>query len=409
MRLPDKHKKTAINIDSLLEHTQSTFGKTITTNFDCCNLADEIFRTTDFLISAQTLRRVFRLIQSKTGASRYTIEVLCRYCGYQSLDQFFFYTENASMNPARINEATIYKDFFDVETLPISRQALNSTYRKAVKNILKHLYSDRDLYNLVVPMLADNRTAQNYLFEQFPYIDGLGRGFAAGYNFYLQRKLEPEAQCFGNAILFLSAALQNDQTGLDTYLNAINSIPLAEIHHPFCRARYIGSNLLYHYMNGDQQALSTWMQMALSDLTGNPNAFGFQSESLEYERMIAIYLTLCDCHEMVITVLSPVWKRVSMSPMDLEYGYWLSPIKIMLFKSHVYCGRTKEALAILPNYEPVDWMLEDYYRIQYLDARLKITDVKSEKDIKSERKALQKDLSRLISKTNFLFFNKLLR
>lgn len=119
--------------------------------------------------------------------------------------------------------------------------------------------------------------------------------------------------------------------------------------------------------------------------------------------MIAIYLTLCDCHETLITVLSPVWKSVSMSPMDGEYGYWLSPMKIMLFKSHVYCGRPEEALAILPDYEPVDWMLEDYYRIQYLDAKIKISGVKS------ERKALQKDLSRLISKTNFLFFNKLLK
>lgn len=275
MRLSDKHKKTVIDIEPLLEHTQSTFGKTITTNFDCCNLADEIFRTTDFLISAQTLRRVFRLIQSRTGASKYTIEVLCRYCGYHSLDQFLFYTGSVSMNPARLNEATIYKDFFDVETVPISRQELNSTYRKAVKNILKHLYNDRELYNLVVPMLAENRTAQNYLFEQFPYIDGLGRGFAAGYNFYLQRKLEPEAQCFGNAILFLSAALQNDRDELVTYINAINSISLNDIRHPFIRARYIGSNLLYHYMAGNQQALSSWIQLALSDLTSNPNDFGF--------------------------------------------------------------------------------------------------------------------------------------
>jgi hypothetical protein len=403
MRLLDHPGNTPVYVQKLLEHTESIFGQKIQDSADCGRLADDIFRTTAYHISPQTLRRLFKLISSSSSPSKFTLEVLSKYCGFRSLNHYKQQeSESTELQSGKFNEASIYKEFFEVDAAPSSRSNLNDTYRQAIKNIIKRVYHDRDLYNIFTPMVAGNITAQNYLFEEFPYISGLGRGFAAGYNFYLKHKREPEGQCLGNAILFVAAVLQNDYESIHTYIDAINCLSLSDIKHPSLIGRYIGSNLLYHHLTGNLEEQNRWEQLAVTFLSKPQNTSRFQMNSIEYERMISIYFLLSERYERVVEFITPVLTKFLLLPKDVEYSFWIIPMKIMLFKAHIYCGRKKMALAILPEYESADWLFEDYYRIHFLDAKIKITD---NKRLKQE---LVSDLKRMISKTNFPFFEKLI-
>jgi hypothetical protein len=404
MRLKDNLTTTTPTyIQKLLEHTQTTFGKIVEDSADCSRLAEDIFRTTASHISPQTLRRLFKLIHSSSTPSKFTLEVLCTYCGYRSLEHYKQdVAEPTTFQSVKVIEASIYKEFFDVDSTPSSRSDPNNTYRQAIKNIIKRLYHDKDLYNIFTPMVAGNLTAQNYLFEQFPYIDGLGKGFAEGYNFYLKHNREPEGQCLGNALLFLAAVLKNDLTGLETYLEVINRLSLSEIRQPSLVGRYIGSNLLFHHLNGNLEEESHWEDIAVTYIFKTPYTSGSHLIAMEYQRMISIYLLLCEKYEQVIAVITPVLPKFLTFPKDRDYSFWATPMKIMLFKSHIYCGRSKMALAILPEYESADWLLEDYYRIHFLDGKIRITEQKSLKHV------LVSDLRRLVTKTNFQFFQKLI-
>jgi hypothetical protein len=404
MRLKDNLATTTPTyIQNLLEHTQTTFGKMVEDSADCSRLAEDIFKTTAYQISPQTLRRLFKLIHSNSTASRFTLEVLCTYCGYRSLEHYKQdVAEPTTLQSAKVIEASIYKEFFDVDTAASSKSDPNDTYRQAIKNIIKRLYHDKDLYNVFTPMVAGNLTAQNYLFEQFPYIDGLGRGFGEGYKFYLQHNREPEGQCLGNSLLFLAAVLKNDLTALKTYLDAINRLSLSDIRQPSLIGRYIGSNLLFHHLNGNIEEENHWEEIAVTYLTKAPYTSAADLNGMAYERLISIYFLLSEKYEQVIRVITPLLPKLLAFPKDREYSFWVIPMKIMLFKSHIYGGHSKMALAILPEYESADWLLEDYYRIHFLDAKIRITE---KKGLKQE---LVSDLRRLITKTNFQLFQNLI-
>ncbi|HEX8022799.1 hypothetical protein [Mucilaginibacter sp.] len=55
---------------------------------DCKNLSDLIFKKTKACISETTLKRVYGLVQSKHNPSQFTLDALCKYCGYESIGDF---------------------------------------------------------------------------------------------------------------------------------------------------------------------------------------------------------------------------------------------------------------------------------------------------------------------------------
>jgi len=391
-----------LDLNSLLKHVQLTFGKAILNSNDCNHLADDVYKETGVSLSPQTLRRVFGLIESRTAASDHTILVLCKYCGFNSVSQFSLHAnpENG-LDHIKLHEARIYEAFFDIEVPPIGKHQINREYFNAIRNIVKRVYTDIDLYNALIPMIAHNPTAHEYLFEQFPFVDGFGRGFAIGYSFYIKNKLDPDAQVFGNAMLFLAAILQQDDASIKKYLDAINAVNLKDVKHPFIIARYIGSNLLFHHYHRNLELKNQWLNMAIDYLKNSPNEHGHYDLNIEYELMISEYLTLTSCYQWVIFILKPILEADTLNTKELDEGFWVNPMRIMLFKSLTYSNRVKEAKQILPTIKIINWLVQDYYTVHILDTKIKLSTIKAEKN------ELENTLKRLLNKTKFMFFNSL--
>jgi hypothetical protein len=145
-----------------------------------------------------------------------------------------------------------------------------------------------------MPKLTGNKTPQSYLFEQFPFIDGFGRGFDRGYNFYLQNKHDPDAQVFGDSLLRLGAVLKSDMKHAGLHLAAINNIPLEDVRHPFVIAGYIGINIFNHILKKTRKN-ELWISKSFYYFENEPNFHGFQEFDIEYELLISEYLILSNC------------------------------------------------------------------------------------------------------------------
>ncbi|MEJ7560413.1 MAG: hypothetical protein WKF66_19045 [Pedobacter sp.] len=386
---------------SFLEHQlQLKFGKRIITYNDCHTLSQDVFKKTGSLISSQTFRRFFKLIKSTGCISRSTADILSIYCGYSNFGQLVNQQLDLTQPSTGYQEAEIYKAFFEVEVPAIAKGEFNAVYSNAISGILKRVFSDKYLYDMLIPMISENPTAHNYFFEHFPYISGLGKGFGQGYTLYLKYKKDPEAQVFGNAMLFLSALLQRDYPTAKMYHNVICTIDLALIKHPFVIARYLGTKILNQHINGEADAKQQCIELVIARLKAaeSVNQHGFHSFDIEFELAIAEYLSLAGCFDLVIDILLPVYEKKHLITDGMDKGFWLMPMKIMLIRAFAYTNRFTEANELIPLVGEINWLVEDYFNIQLLDAKIRmVTDA-------TEQAAIGSDLTRPLFKTGFSYF-----
>ena len=75
-------------IEQLKAKTELVFGKHIKTQKDCTTLSLKVLEVTGEVVSHSTIRRCWGLLKTNTQPSQNTLEVLSRYCGFKSWDDF---------------------------------------------------------------------------------------------------------------------------------------------------------------------------------------------------------------------------------------------------------------------------------------------------------------------------------
>src|SRR3954471_9730923 len=87
----------------LLDEVKETFGSHISTSRDCNQLSEEIYFKTSFRINPNTLRRCFGLVKAEYPPSGSTLNILSKYCGYDSYDDLL---ANKKQKPAITDQNT---------------------------------------------------------------------------------------------------------------------------------------------------------------------------------------------------------------------------------------------------------------------------------------------------------------
>ena len=77
------------------------------------------------------------------------------------------------------------------------------------------------------------------------------------------------------------------------------------------------------------------------------------------------------------------------------------PMKIMLIRALSYTNRHEEAKELIPLVTDLNWLVDDYFSIQLLDAKRRMV------SDSAEQSAIDKELSELIFKTKFSYFEPL--
>ena len=87
-------KRTSEAIRQLRLKVIEQFGKQIITATDCEHLAAVLTAKHKANISAQTLRRFFGLVRASSQPSRFTLDLLAKFCGFTD----FYHFANANSN-----------------------------------------------------------------------------------------------------------------------------------------------------------------------------------------------------------------------------------------------------------------------------------------------------------------------
>lgn len=329
---------------SLKKLVELNYGTSVFNTSDCVKINSLIEKGGYGTVSVQTLRRLFGLIKTEFNPSLYTLNVLCKYCGYDDWARFC-----ETYNPANISLQDIINlciAFFNVDLPPIDTHELNHPYYHAALNIAKLINKNINLYSKIIPKLIKSKAASNYFFERFVLIDKLCTDYANGFKYYLKINKQPEPVIFGNAMLFLGAFLNEDLALSGKYLLAINKEKdwFTTKVHPYVVARAAGSNILYYHATDNHTKKAEWLNKLDELLVKNFNQFGFHKDSCEFEFMICEYLLLSECYERVIVLMQTIFKTFANATLNENKAKWhYLPSHIIYFKALVMQGDYKRA------------------------------------------------------------------
>jgi hypothetical protein len=233
----------------LIEEIEETFGKRVSTSRDCIQLSEDIYFKTSYTINPNTLRRCFGLVKADYPPSSGTLNILSRYCGFDSFEEML------SLRKARaagnITQAKAVHDYIVAlfKATPV-RQSNDETFLGLVRQTIQFLQQYPELIDKIQRSISRTKNGQDYYFEQFVHIDKLNGHYGEGLRYYLNEKKTPEAQVFGHSILCLRAWLSNDGPALKKHFSEVVKIKPTKGFHPFICGRYYAAHLFFADENG---------------------------------------------------------------------------------------------------------------------------------------------------------------
>ncbi|WP_132051965.1 hypothetical protein [Pseudocnuella soli] len=370
------------HLKSKVEHT---WGRTIKISADCEKLQQHMQQTIGAGISANTLRRIFGFLSGGGIPSLQTKNLLAQYCGYASWDHLQQpEVETTASNIS--DESMFFLDFFRIEV----KSEGDINYHNACRSVAKRILGNATLFNRLAEPLAQNKTAQVFFYERFPYIDGLGLDYyLRGLRLYLHHKKTTEAQIFGHALLFLSHFLQNKKgEATAVYEQLLRIKPNASVH-DFVQARNLGSRILYKKCMA-KEPVETELEQVHQLAAKHPKPLQVAFWAFPYfQFMIADYLNLAGLYEESEKVVTP-FRRLNGNTIFIEQGYgeaWEAIWQIALHKS--------QPTVFAHWFEHFDWdslhyLFYRFYRLQAIRAYCSLPQAKHSKALREEQAALIK-------------------
>lgn len=382
---------------ALINCIEKTWCRKVVYSKDCNALSDDIYQKISIKISSQTLRRVFGFIKDGVQTSKTTLNLLANYVGYERLEDLIEqYTEDSKfIDPKDVQYIKLFYGITPFKTMD------DDNYHNSSKNISKILYDKPELLSHISTFLSQNKAAQVYFFERFPFIDKLSNGYEVHIKKYLNEKVDAEAQLFGNCLLYMGYALANKDKRSEV-LHKINEISINDDIHPFPIGRKFACNIFEHFLNGNQEKLDYWIKESL--IVANT----ISSRRKEYNNFPFFQFILADVlnlverpHEAseIITICELDYKRVT--DFNLDNGY-LEALDLIKAINLVQQGKINNAKRILArsNSKDILFIMNDYFLIQRLLVELSL--IKSQKSTKYQK--MQQEIIRLIDQTGFYFF-----
>jgi len=229
----------------LKEEVYETYGRRITSYRDCVQLVDEIYNKTSFRIHQNTLRRYFGLVRTGHAPSLGTIDILSKYCGFDSLNELLRFRNKDAKCNINGEEKSILNYLVSLFEFTKIRNVNDETFFAVVKQVILFLQENPELIHKFQRAIAKTKNGQEFYFEQFVNIDKLNFYYGDGLRFYLNEKKTIEAQIFGNSLLLFKAWLSNDGGNLKKHFNEVTKKRLPKNVQPFASGHYYASHLFH--------------------------------------------------------------------------------------------------------------------------------------------------------------------
>ncbi len=227
------------------------FGRRIVSSRDCIQLSEEIFRITKARLNPNTLRRFFGLVKTTNSPSGSTMQILCNYCGFLSVEDVQNYKgtiKSEADSPEQKNLLNYLVNLF--RETPVENER-NETFKSVVKQTILFIHQYPGLVDKFQSMIAKTKKGQDYYFEGFAQIDRLNSCYGDGLRYYLNERHDPETQIFGHSLLVFRYWLTEDDLNMERHFQEIKNIG----HHPSLSyntsGRYFAALLYYSSTKGE--------------------------------------------------------------------------------------------------------------------------------------------------------------
>lgn len=229
-------KRTSDAIRQLRLKVIKVFGKKIVTATDCENLAALLTAKHKENISAQTLRRFFGLVRASSQPSRFTLDLLAKFCGYTDFHHFADANSNSELELFFGADENCGKDFWH-KSEELCRQIADSA------ELLISTHQRMMPYPLV----------RKYFMENHPMRDMLGTVYSQYFLCYLKFNPSNEAKIFAYGFLFKSAFLQGNDELMKVFYRQISDTELTPDVFVIPAGLKYGTMLLYADVVGDDK------------------------------------------------------------------------------------------------------------------------------------------------------------
>jgi hypothetical protein len=219
-------------------------GRRVLSSTDCRFLSNDITQQLDSTLSFNTLRRFFKLMETKHHQSVYTLNILAAYCGFNSFDDFITIVKRKPVeNKGQQNPDLLFYLVMLFKDTEVSDEN-DLTFFRFVRQTITFLEYHPDLIDQFQREIAKTNNGQLYYFEQFVNIDRLNAYYGDGLQYYLHEKRTTEAQIFGNYLLCLRYWLAMDNKNLEKHYHAVIQYDINKKTSPVTAARYYAAQLI---------------------------------------------------------------------------------------------------------------------------------------------------------------------
>lgn len=236
--------------DVIKVEIENVFGRKIISSRDCIHLSDEVFNKTRYRLNPNTLRRFFGVVKSKYPPSRATLNILCSYCGFRSIDELMVLKAHAKSDSDCIQaESMLHYLVTLFNELPVADDR-DRIFYTMVKHTILFLNGNVMLIEKFQRLIVKTKNGNKYYFERFVNIDSLDAYYGDGLRYYLTESETPEAQIFGHTLLVFRYWLtQNDQK-LEWHYHEVMKHRPGKSAQPYIHAFYLTSVLFHGHVHG---------------------------------------------------------------------------------------------------------------------------------------------------------------
>ncbi len=229
-----------------IEHV---FGRRVVSSRDCIELSEEIYNKTQQQLNPNTLRRFFSLVKAEYPPSQSTLNILSKYCGFQSIDDIYKIKNTETLDEGSINPDTVLHFFVSIFKNTVVENLGDKTFVNVVTNTIKFLNANLFLTDKFQSLIAKTKNGIDYYFEHFVNVDKLNNFYGNGLRYYLKEKGTTEAEVLTASLYVLKYWLSaEDEKLLKSGAPLFTGIALEKMH-PYIRARQCAALLFYSYVN----------------------------------------------------------------------------------------------------------------------------------------------------------------
>ncbi len=315
-------KKTDINPELLEKLKQLLLDESsikLKRSVDCDKLAELVSKKTNTYINGISFKRLFGFTQYPFNPSIQTLDILCKYLGFENWYKYEQY--QISRATLSKHELDIYSSIFDFDFVN-DVEPYEGAFQSVARKIALRFREDPITLIRHLPQLILKEQFQIFFAEHFPDYDNLCAYYYHVYESYLEQKKTPEAQLFGNCMLFLNAFWLMDKENCEKHLKKINSITWDICIHPYIIGRYYACNFLFDsFFNNGQEFEKNYLEyITLRDSLPKKGKHFYDFPASEY--IVSEALLHCKQFEKCIEVIDKATQDYNLRMEFVRKGYY---------------------------------------------------------------------------------------